>query len=59
MKRSMAYGINTQNRSMYPCTKEVAQTVAVCHHLATIVFGFKYKMLLFALLVGKLLNDWR
>lgn len=42
MKRVVAYGINTQNRSMYPCTKEVAQTVAVCHHVATIVFGFKY-----------------
>ena len=43
MKRVVAYGINTQNRSMYPCTKEVAQTVAVCHQVATIVFGFKYK----------------
>ena len=42
MRRVVAYGINTQNRSMYPCTKEVAQTVAVCHQVATIVFGFKY-----------------
>ena len=37
--RKIAYGINTQNRSMYPCAKEVAQTVAV----ATIVYGLKYK----------------
>ena len=37
-----AYGINAQNRSMYPCTAEVSQTVAVCHRVATIVFGFKY-----------------
>ena len=42
MKRDVAYGINTQNRSMYPCTREVAQTVAVCNQVATIVFGFKY-----------------
>ena len=38
-----AYGINAQNRSMYPCTPEVSQTVAVCHRVATIVFGGKYK----------------
>lgn len=37
----VAYGINTQNRSMYPCYKELSQTVAVCHHVATIVYGFK------------------
>ena len=43
MNGIVSYGINTQNRSMYPCTKEVAQTVAVCHQVATIVFGFKYK----------------
>ena len=43
MKEIVSDGINTQNRSMYPCTKEVAQTVAVCHQVATIVFGFKYK----------------
>ena len=36
-----AYGINAQNRSMYPCTAEVSQTVAVCHRVATIVYGFK------------------
>lgn len=36
-----AYGINTQNRSMYPCTPEVSQTVAVCHQVATIVYGMK------------------
>lgn len=42
MKRK-AYGINTQNRSMYPCTPEVSQTVAVCHQVATIIFGLKYK----------------
>ena len=41
MKQIVSYGINTQNRSMYPCTKEVAQTVAVCHQVATIVYGFK------------------
>lgn len=43
MNNIVAYGINTQNRSMYPCSKEVAQTVAVCHKVATIVIGFKYK----------------
>ena len=43
MKKRIAYGINTQNRSMYPCTKEVAQTIAVCHQVATIVYGLKYK----------------
>lgn len=37
----IAYGINTQNRSMYPCTEEVAQTIAVCHQVATIVYGIK------------------
>ncbi len=42
MKSGISYGINTQNRSMYPCTKEVSQTVAVCHQVATIVYGFKY-----------------
>ena len=42
MTKNVSYGINTQNRSMYPCTKEVSQTVAVCHHVATIVYGFKY-----------------
>ena len=41
--KKKAYGINTQNRSMYPCSPEVAQTVAVCHQVATIVFGLKYK----------------
>lgn len=39
--KQMAYGINTQNRSMYPCTPEVSQTVAVCHQVATIVYGIK------------------
>ena len=43
MRARRAYGINTQNRSMYPCSKEVSQTVAVCHRVATIVYGFKYK----------------
>ena len=42
MKKKV-YGINTQNRSMYPCSPEVSQTVAVCHHVATIIFGLKYK----------------
>ncbi len=42
MNQGIAYGINAQNRSMYPCTPEVSQTVAVCHRVATIVFGFKY-----------------
>ena len=42
MKSSVSYGINMQNRSMYPCSREVSQTVAVCHHVATIVYGFKY-----------------
>lgn len=41
VKRS--YGINTQNRSMYPCTLERSQTVAVCHQVAVITFGLKYK----------------
>ena len=43
MKQIVSYGINTQNRSMYPCTKERSQTVAVCHHVAVIVYGLKYK----------------
>ena len=43
MRARRAYGINTQNRSMYPCSKEVSQTVAVWHRVATVVYGFKYK----------------
>lgn len=43
MKKIRSYGINTQNRSMYPCTLERAQTVAVCHQVAVITFGLKYK----------------
>lgn len=42
MSGKVAFGINAQNRSMYPCTKELSQTVAVCHRVATIVLGFKY-----------------
>ena len=42
MRKRRAYGINTQNRSMYPCYDEVSQTVAVCHRVATIVYGFNY-----------------
>lgn len=38
-----SFGINCQNRSMYPCTEEVSQTIAVCHKVAAIVFGVKYK----------------
>jgi hypothetical protein len=41
VKVKRSYGINTQNRSMYPCTLERSQTVAVCHQVATIVFGIK------------------
>lgn len=43
MNGIVSYGINTQNRSMYPCTRERSQTVAVCHHVAVIVYGLKYK----------------
>jgi len=38
-----SYGINTQNRSMYPCTLETSQTISVCHQAAVIVYGLKYK----------------
>lgn len=41
MIKNKSFGINTQNRSMYPCTEEVSQTVAVCHQVATIVYGVK------------------
>ena len=41
MRISKSYGINTQNRSQYPCTLERSQTVAVCHQVATIVYGIK------------------
>jgi len=43
MKNIVSYGINTQNRSMYPCTRERSQTVAVCPQVAVIVYGLKYK----------------
>ena len=43
MNGIVSYSINTQNRSMYPCTRERSQTVAVCHHVAVIVYGLKYK----------------
>lgn len=40
MQKIVSYGINTQNMSMYPCTPECSQTVAVCHR--TGVISFKY-----------------
>ena len=43
MKRRVAYGINPQSSLMYPCSEEVSQVLTVCHQVATIVFGFKYK----------------
>lgn len=43
MNGVVSYGINCQNRSMYPCTKEMGQTIAICHRVGVIVFGFKYK----------------
>ena len=42
MKNRISYGINTQNRNMYPYTKELSQTVAVCHRVATVTYGFNY-----------------
>ena len=36
-KRStVAYGINSQNRSLYPCYRDVSETVAICHRVACI-----------------------
>lgn len=42
MKGVVSYGINCQNRSMYPYTKEMGQTIAICHRVGVGVFGFKY-----------------
>ena len=42
MNKCITYGINCQNRSMYPCSEEMCQTIAICHRVGVIVYGFKY-----------------
>lgn len=34
-----AYGINPQSSLMYPCSKELGQTLTVCHGAAVVVIG--------------------
>ena len=31
------FGINMQNRSMYPCTEECSQTLAICYRAGVII----------------------
>lgn len=36
MNGTLVYGVNSQNRSMYPCYSNVSETVAICHRVACI-----------------------